>query len=301
MNRLGQLRLGPLQFNLSSIGDEPVIYHDPAYTAFWSDVQAYDSAGLMPLRSMEIELVSHPESMPASEPDYRAGRNWAFWSDDGGVTICAGYHGRALPRVHLRADIGLRRAELRYDASGLQAGEPHPFSYPVDQILSWALLGELSGVLLHGALIEREGRAWVVAGRSGAGKSTLSGLCHAEGWHILNDDRSIIFVRDGVVFAAGNPWHGSGRFAEPGVYPLGGIFLIEKALTESVLSLSTTEARYRLLDVASVPWFQSQWSGAALSAVEGLAHRGFCRRFAFTRTSAAAHALGDAMRETVAA
>jgi hypothetical protein len=47
-------------------------------------------------------------------------------------------------------------------------------------------------LLLHGAIVEREGRAVVLLGRSGAGKSTLCAALTLAGWRLLSDELTLI-------------------------------------------------------------------------------------------------------------
>jgi len=171
-----------------------------------------------------------------------------------------------------------------------------PLLYPLDQILSWGMLSRVGGVLLHAAVAVRDGAGWVFAGHSGAGKSTLSELCHAEGDRILNDDRVMVFQRDGEWKVAGTPWHGSGRFAEAAEVPLGGLFFLKQADSERIEDLTPSEARLELLNVAAVPWFEESWSQGMLDGLEQVVQGVECRRFHFTKTPAAVQVLRSAQR-----
>jgi hypothetical protein len=168
-----------------------------------------------------------------------------------------------------------------------------PLRYPLDQILSWGLLSRIGGALLHAAVAVRDGIGWVFAGHSGAGKSTLSGLCHAAGWRILNDDRVLIYPRAGEWRVAGTPWHGTGRFAEAADFPLGGLFLLQQSKSDRVEPIADSQARLDLLDVAAVPWFEDTWSQNILDGLDRLVREIPVQRFHFTKTSAAVQALVD--------
>lgn len=53
-------------------------------------------------------------------------------------------------------------------------------------------LGERRFLLLHAAVIERDGRALILTGESGSGKSTLSALLALDGWRFLGDEFALI-------------------------------------------------------------------------------------------------------------
>ncbi len=67
------------------------------------------------------------------------------------------------------------------------------------------------GLLLHGVLMECEGRGILFGAKSGVGKST-----HAALWKkllgdkcaIINGDKPLIRIIDGRIFAYGTPWNG---------------------------------------------------------------------------------------------
>ena len=186
----------------------------------------------------------------------------------------------------------LTRAELALPASAWRAVVCEaPLRYPVDQIWTWGLLSQLGGALLHAAVAVKDGTGWVFAGRSGAGKSTLAGLCRAEGWRILNDDRAMVFRRGGAWRVAGTPWHGSGRFAEAAEVPLGGIYLLRQARDNRLEPVSRSRARLALLDVAAVPWFEETWAQGILDGLDRLTRDVEIARFHFSKTPQAVRAL----------
>ena len=53
-------------------------------------------------------------------------------------------------------------------------------------------LGWRRHLLLHAAVVERDGRAVVMTGESGAGKSTLAALLMARGWRLLGDEFALL-------------------------------------------------------------------------------------------------------------
>jgi hypothetical protein len=127
---------------------------------------------------------------------------------------------------------------------------------------------EKGGILLHGAAVVRDGRAYVFFGPSGSGKTTVTTL--SAGSRILSDDL-ILIVPEGKGFAASSvPFRGllAPPATEDRTYPLAGLFRLVKdsevyledvsrprAVGEVVQSLpfvtDRPEAAPRILEVVS--------------------------------------------------
>ncbi len=294
------LDLGPLRIQLRTDGTGPVRYSAPAYAGFFSP--AAPRPGADPLAALSVDVAFGKSSVPARPPFWQIGPSWAVWEEGADLLCLAGFHAPDSAFFGCRVARDLSRAELAVDPQlpGSVPGQMEaPLRYPLDQVVSWGMLSRIGGALLHAAVAVKDGAGYVFAGRSGAGKSTLSGLCHAEGWRILNDDRALVFRRGGAWRVAGTPWHGSGRFAEAADMPLGGIYLLQQASGNRLELVSGSQARLALLDVAAVPWFEDSWAQGILDGLDRLVGDVETRRFHFTKTSAAVRALTirqDALR-----
>jgi hypothetical protein len=284
--------MGPVQLAVLVPEDAGVVYSDPAYAGFWKPDVATPFPE--PLISLPVSITREARAIPQHNPVYRGGKNWAMWEDGDHLILCSGFHEQPVARFYCRLDRELSSASLCLDPAR-EGSDSEPFEapvrYPMDQILSWGLLARCGGFIMHAAVAVKDGVGWVFAGRSGAGKSTLSGLCHAEGWRILNDDRVMVFLREGELRVAGTPWHGSGRFAEAAEVPLGGVYFLHQANEDRVAALSPKETRMALLDVGAIPWFVDAWSEKALAWVDALARHDVFHRFYFTRSAQAVRAL----------
>lgn len=287
MSVCGQLDIGPLRFTLRH-GSGAAYDADCPYPGF---VPASTPARpQVPLAELPVTVCAGARPAPAGAPAFCAGRNWAVWAEAETLTFCAGFHDRGLARRTCRVSRQLDRAELFFDEKDHEA----PLAYPIDQALAWGMLARCGGVLLHAALVVKDGRGCLLAGRSGVGKSTLSGLCAAAGWTVYSDDRAIVFQRGGQWRAAGTPWHGSSRFSRDGEVGLGGLYFLQQDRVDRCEAMEKHAARLALLDVASVPWFDDDWSQGALQALDRLACQAPCGRLHFTRSSSAVAALEEA-------
>ena len=290
----GQLDVGPLQWTVQVPDGGVVRYSDPAYAGFWRNADHNSEAACTPLVRLPVTITRQALQIPASEPLYCGGKNWAIWSDDSHLIICSGFHQQSAARFHCRLSRDFSHADVALDPAreGVD-GKIYdgPLRYPIDQILSWGMLSRCGGMILHASVAVKDGAGWVFAGRSGAGKSTMSSLCHAEGWKILNDDRVMLYQRNGKTMVAGTPWHGSGRFAEAMEVPLGGIYFLKQAVEDRVEIIDSAQARLSLLDIAAIPWFEDDWSGNTLQTVDSFTKSIPFHRFHFTKSPSAVRAI----------
>ena len=279
----GALTIGPVCFRFTGV--EALVYANWAYRAFWGKESAYKHAVV----TLPVALQAGRVTLPAVEPEYIAGNHWAFYRKAGASMLFVVHPNQVLPRFACELDREMSACTLHVDGSLTDA----PLRYPLDQILTWGLLGKCGGVLLHAAGVERDGVGYVLAGRSGAGKSTLSGFCAEAGWDILNDDRVIVHPdpESGKWLMSGTPWHGTGRFAKNRTVPLGGVYLLQQDQENVAEEIAIQAARYKLMDVAGIAWFEEVWSQQTLDAIARLTEEVPVRRLRFTRSADAVEAL----------
>ena len=95
------------------------------------------------------------------------------------------------PAVMIGGDFVLPEAAPLPLAQGLLAAE-------MGMNLQMAL-GQRRYLLLHAAVVERDGRALVMTGVSGAGKSTLAALLGARGWRLMGDEFALVDPETGLI------------------------------------------------------------------------------------------------------
>lgn len=129
------------------------------------------------------------------------------------------------------------------------------------------------GVLLHGALAEKDGKGVLLAGRGEAGKTTASGRLTLP-WRSLCDDTALV-VRDGEGSYRAHPWPTWSTFMFGGQggswdiqrsVPLKGIFLLEQAPEERAEPTGQGEAVCLLSECAeqvTLPVLHSMTPGEA--------------------------------------
>lgn len=285
------LHIGPLQWEMNLPDGGEISYSDPAYDGFVGrDAQETFSAMLL----MPISIRYEARAVPEKAPLYEASTTWAIWEEGNDLIICSAFWNLPSAWMYCRLSRDFSSAELFLDPDR-EGDEPllfkDPLRYPMNQILSWGMLARCGGFVLHSAVAVKDGVGWVFSARSGGGKSTLSELCHQAGWKILNDDRVMVFQREGQWRVAGTPWHGTGRFAEAAEVPLGGLFFVEKAEQNEMVPLTDREVRLRLLDVAGIPWFSDEWSQPVLDAVDQFSSESVFQRLRFRKDVSAVEAV----------
>ncbi len=278
----GTLAIGPVSFLLQS--EQPFSYARWAYRPFWQAHACDHGTVCLPVRIGLGDV-----TLPVAEPVYAAGEHWAYYRQNDHMLFMV-HANRWRAGITCKVDWAMSSCHLCVDGRMTEA----PLRYPLDQILTWGMLGKCGGVLLHAAGVAHDGVGYVLAGRSGAGKSTLSGFCHDAGWDILNDDRVIVHPdpATGKWLLSGTPWHGTGKYAKNRTVPLGGVYLLQQDTENVAEDIALQEARYRLMDVAGIAWFEETWSQQALDALVRLTEEVPVRRLRFTRSADAVEALG---------
>lgn len=118
------------------------------------------------------------------------------------------------------------------------------------------------GVLLHGALAERDGNGVVLAGPGGVGKTTLSGRL-APPWNSLSDDATLV-VRDPEGAYWAHPWPTWSQFVTDGpggswdvqrAVRLRGIFFLNRAEQDHAEVVGSGHAVALLIESAEQAWW----------------------------------------------
>lgn len=114
--------------------------------------------------------------------------------------------------VHIDRGAGLRRwiipqAIFRYDGHEAFAPLPENHAFP---LLEWAMNWCISTqahqyLLLHAAVLEREGCAVIMPAPPGSGKSTLCAGLMLRGWRLLSDELAMISLTEARVTPLGRP------------------------------------------------------------------------------------------------
>lgn len=114
--------------------------------------------------------------------------------------------------VMIERSKGLRRwwkTQVRFSSNGLYPFVPLPVSHAFP-LLEWAMNWCISTqahhyLMLHSAVIERNGCAVIMPAPPGSGKSTLCAGLVSRGWRLLSDELALISLSDQTITPLGRP------------------------------------------------------------------------------------------------
>ena len=87
-------------------------------------------------------------------------------------------------------------------------------------------------ILVHGSVLEIDGKAYMFSAPSGTGKSTHAKLwrdCFGDRVTMINDDKPLIKFREDGIYAYGTPWDGKHHLSTNIKAKLGGICFLHQA------------------------------------------------------------------------
>ena len=125
-------------------------------------------------------------------------------------------------------------------------------------------LPEYDAFLFHGAAIEYRKKAYIITANSGVGKTTHIRLWHsrfADEVGIINGDKPIVRIIDGIAYAFGTPWQGKENYGKNTSAPIGGIAFLNRGEVNKAFPLSAGEAVMPFMSQIYLP----QGSGKAMS------------------------------------
>ncbi|RLM52972.1 HprK-related kinase A, partial [Halobellus sp. Atlit-31R] len=113
---------------------------------------------------------------------------------------------------HLQATPGWRRwlrPQVRFDQDGLQPFKPLPLAqaHPMfEWVMNWCVSNKAhSYLIIHAAVLERHGRAFILPAPPGSGKSTLCAALVCRGWRLLSDELTLVRPHDLAVVPLPRP------------------------------------------------------------------------------------------------
>ena len=107
---------------------------------------------------------------------------------------------------------GYRRFYKRqacFDFDGYQPFTPLPLSQAsglFEWSLNWCIASNAHQYLIiHAAIIEKNGLGLIMPGSPGSGKSTLCAALVCQGWRLLSDEMALLSIEDGLIYPAPRP------------------------------------------------------------------------------------------------
>lgn len=163
-------------------------------------------------------------------------------------TMCMPYACENASRIDYRVSIADTdiKTEINGDDSVSFAAAEQIAVYR--KICAYALAHD--AFLMHCAVIEYEGHGYAFAAQSGTGKTThirlWQQLFGADKVTIVNGDKPLLRLIDGVFYAYGTPWCGKEGFNTNTRVPLNGLCFIERGERNSIRRMTDGEVIPRL-------------------------------------------------------
>lgn len=142
-------------------------------------------------------------------------------------------------------EVNINENEIRYEAETAQAqGQGNKYisdaiceSAAVFRKICKEILLNYNGFMLHSAALRYNGKAYLFTAPSGTGKTT-----HIMLWkkylkdkvEIINGDKPLLRYVNGKINVYGTPWQGKENYGNNINAPLGGIFLLQRDIENSV-------------------------------------------------------------------
>ena len=135
----------------------------------------------------------------------------------------------------------------------------YPISY-YESIIAYRKISEklpeYDAFLFHGSVIELNGQAYIITAHSGVGKTTHTRLWMSEfagEAEVLNGDKPIIRIVDGVAYACGTPWQGKENYGKNMMCPVAGFAFLSRAEKNRASVIDTADAVIRFMSQIYLP------------------------------------------------
>ena len=116
------------------------------------------------------------------------------------------FHISLLPATFLHRWI---KPQVRFLLDGYQVFTPLPINQAAAQFewgLNWCIASQMHQYLIiHAAVVEKDGVSLILPGSPGSGKSTLSAGLTGRGWRLLSDEMALISVDDLTITPSPRP------------------------------------------------------------------------------------------------
>lgn len=118
------------------------------------------------------------------------------------------------------------------------------------------ILPSYDAFLFHGAVLELDGKAYIITANSGVGKTT-----HVRLWlskfkdevEILNGDKPTLRFINGVPYASGTPWRGKEGYGKNSMKPIAGIAFLSRGEENKAYTVKPSDAVVRFVSQVYMP------------------------------------------------
>ncbi len=110
-------------------------------------------------------------------------------------------------------------------------------------------------ILVHGAVMAVDGRAYLFTAKSGTGKTTHCRLWqkNVPNCHILNGDKPLLLFKNGKIYACGSPWRGKENYGINEMLPLEAVCILERDKTNHIEEIALKDCFETLVNQTHIP------------------------------------------------
>ncbi|MGQ9898000.1 MAG: hypothetical protein ACUVR8_10660 [Acidobacteriota bacterium] len=262
-----------------------------AQATFWQE-----AAGTAPTTTVSVGWLDADSPVVHREkPLFASGGMWTLYqAADGGYVydISSPVFGAAPYRVAW-FDADYRSGWVGYTPSpAVRRAIGAPLEYPLDELVVTNLLARGRGVELHAcAVVDTDGRGWLLVGQSGDGKTTMARLWSAAGATVLSDDRVIVRQEGRRWLMYGTPWHGEAAFARPGPAEITRMFILRHGARNRRVTLTPGQAAAWLFARSFPPFYDAVALDFTTDFLGQLVAEVGCEMLAFAPTRAVVDAI----------
>lgn len=109
----------------------------------------------------------------------------------------------------VRSGYTLRKQSIEFRNNGVRPFNPMPIAHAFPLLewgMNWCVATTMHcWIIIHAAVLERDGRAVILPGLPGAGKSTLCAVLAGRGWRLLSDEHAILDPESTALVPAPRP------------------------------------------------------------------------------------------------
>lgn len=273
-----------------SIAGMAVCFSDPLslgrFDALGRYLPFFSSSDVCDLQIRLRPMADLPGRLPTAWSQvYSAGKWWSVYSHDSLLWF-------VVPLSGPQSDSQRRPLAARVISWSQQRATADiymPAGAPVDPFhdLEFPFFGAFyaahQGLMLHASAVDMNGQAWLFIGPSGAGKSHWTRYCRARGGLAFSEDRVVVRVLDGQVWAFGTPWHRRDQFHEPHRAPLRRIYFLRQAEPDQCEPASQGAAATLMLRAAVLPVYDSLLMSRILEVIDASVQQAAVFRLGYAR------------------
>ncbi len=139
-------------------------------------------------------------------------------------------------------------------------------------------LPEYNAFLFHGSAVSVDGKGYLFTAKSGTGKSTHVSFYRekfGERAVMVNDDKPLILVKDGIAYVCGSPWCGKHNLGNNIIVPLSSICVLTRSPDNHIKEVSASE----VLEIIVAQSYRVQNPAALVKYMQLLSTLSDCVKF----------------------